>query len=205
MTIGLVGVFISFILGLTLGGISGYYGGVIDNIIQRIVEFLLCIPKLPFWMALAAALPDEWSIVQRYFAITIILSTMGWTGLARVVRGRLLALREEDFVAAAVASGSTGWWIVRKHLIPNAMSQLIVSATLSIPSMILGEAALSFLGLGIRAPMTSWGVLLQEAQNVQSVALHPWLFLPGFFIIITILSFNFLGDGLRDAADPFSN
>jgi peptide/nickel transport system permease protein len=205
LSISLLGPLISLIIGSILGTVSGYVGGVVDNIIQRVIEFFKSFPRIPLWLTLAAALPAHWSSLRIYIGIVVILAFLGWTGLARMVRGKIMSLREEDFVAAAVASGSTGWWIVRKHLIPNAMSQLIVSATLSIPSMILGEASLSFLGLGIRAPMTSWGVLLQEAQNVRSIALHPWLFTPALFIIVAILAFNFLGDGLRDAADPFSS
>lgn len=205
LSISLLGPLISLIIGAILGTVSGYVGGFVDGVIQRVIEFFKSFPRIPLWLTLAAALPANWSSLRVYIGIVVILAFLGWTGLARMVRGKIMSLREEDFVAAAVASGSTGWWIVRKHLIPNAMSQLIVSATLSIPSMILAEASLSFLGLGIRAPMTSWGVLLQEAQNVRTIALHPWLFTPALFIIVAILGFNFLGDGLRDAADPFSN
>jgi len=205
LSISLLGPLISLIIGAILGTVSGYVGGVVDGVIQRIIEFFKSFPRIPLWLTLAAALPANWSSLRVYIGIVVILAFLGWTGLARMVRGKIMSLREEDFVSAAIASGSTGWWIVRKHLIPNAMSQLIVSATLSIPSMILAEASLSFLGLGIRAPMTSWGVLLQEAQNVRTIALHPWLFTPALFIIVAILGFNFLGDGLRDAADPFSN
>ena len=204
LTIGLVGVIISLILGILLGGISGFYGGAIDNIIQRIIEFLLSIPKLPFWMALAAALPDDWSIIQRYFAITIILSTMGWTGLARVVRGKLLSLREEDFVAAAEVAGASDIYIIMRHLIPNFMSYILVNITLALPAMIIGETALSFLGLGLRPPAISWGVLLQNAQKISTMAKYPWLLYPALFVILAILAFNFVGDGLRDAADPYS-
>ncbi|RAK06886.1 peptide/nickel transport system permease protein [Halanaerobium saccharolyticum] len=205
LSISLLGPLISLIIGAILGTVSGYVGGIVDGVIQRVIEFFKSFPRIPLWLTLAAALPANWSSLRVYIGIVVILAFLGWTGLARMVRGKIMSLREEDFVSAAVASGSTGWWIVRKHLIPNAMSQLIVSATLSIPSMILAEASLSFLGLGIRAPMTSWGVLLQEAQNVRTIALHPWLFTPALFIIVAILGFNFLGDGLRDAADPFSN
>jgi len=203
LSIGLVGVVFSFILGCILGGISGYYGGIPDTIIQRVIEFLICIPTIPLWMGLAAALPLEWSSLKVYFGITIILSIIGWCGLARVVRGRLLELREEDFVMAAKIAGATDGRIIFVHLLPSFLSYLIVSLTLSIPAMILGETALSFLGLGLRPPVVSWGVLLNEAQNVQTVALHPWLLIPGLFVIIVVLAFNFLGDGLRDAADPY--
>ncbi|MEC9490301.1 MAG: ABC transporter permease [Halanaerobiales bacterium] len=205
LSISLLGPLISLIIGAILGTVSGYVGGIVDGVIQRVIEFFKSFPRIPLWLTLAAALPANWSSLRIYIGIVVILAFLGWTGLARMVRGKIMSLREEDFVAAAVTSGSSGWWIVRKHLIPNAMSQLIVSATLSIPSMILAEASLSFLGLGIRAPMTSWGVLLQEAQNVRTIALHPWLFTPAIFIITAILAFNFLGDGLRDAADPFSS
>jgi len=203
LSIGLVGVAISFVLGCILGGISGFYGGVADTIIQRLVEFLISIPTIPLWMALAAALPAEWPPLRVYFGITIILSIVGWCGLARVVRGKLLELREEDFVMAAKIAGETDVKIITKHLLPSFLSYLIVSLTLSIPGMILGETSLSFLGLGLRPPVVSWGVLLKEAQNVQTVALHPWLLIPGLFVIIVVLAFNFLGDGLRDAADPY--
>jgi len=203
LSIGLVGVAISFILGCILGGISGYLGGAADMIIQRVVEFLLSIPTIPLWMALAAAVPTNWSVIKTYFAITVILSFVGWCGLARVVRGKLLDLREEDFVMAAKIAGLTDGKIIIKHLLPSFLSYLIVSLTLSIPSMILGETSLSFLGLGIRPPAVSWGALLKGAQNIETVALHPWLFIPGVFVIITVLAFNFLGDGLRDAADPY--
>lgn len=204
ITIGLVGIFISFIIGLVLGGISGYFGGIIDNIIQRIIDFLISIPTLPLWMALSAAMPRTWSVVQMYFAITVIFSIIGWTSLARVVRGKLLALREEDFVLAARICGASEWSIIRKHLIPSFMSYIIVQLTLSMPAMILGETALSFLGLGLQPPAVSWGVLLQDAQRLVAVAHYAWLLLPVPFVIITVLAFNFIGDGLRDAADPYS-
>lgn len=203
LSIGLVGVAISFVLGCTLGGISGYFGGSADMVIQRIIEFLLAIPTIPLWMGLAAALPRGWSPLQVYFAITVILSLIGWTGLARVVRGKFLELREEDFVLAARISGATSGQVISHHLIPSFLSYLVVSLTLSIPGMILGETSLSFLGLGLRPPIVSWGVLLSEAQNVQTVLLHPWLLIPGLFVIAVVLAFNFLGDGLRDAADPY--
>jgi peptide/nickel transport system permease protein len=198
-----VGVALSFILGSILGGISGYFGGVADMAIQRIIEFLLALPSIPLWMALSAALPQEWSSIKVYFYITIILSILGWTSLARVVRGKLISLREEDFVLAARIAGASEGRIITGHLLPSFLSYLVVNLTLAVPYMILGETALSFLGLGIRPPAVSWGALLQEAQNVRTVALHPWLLIPALFVIITVLAFSFLGDGLRDAADPY--
>ncbi len=203
MSVGLVGVAISFVLGCTFGGISGYYGGTADLVIQRIIEFLLSIPTIPLWMGLAAALPHGWPSVKVYFAITIILSFISWTYLARVVRGKLLELREEDFVIAAVVAGADRRHVISRHLLPSFISYLIVNLTLAIPHMILGETALSFLGLGIQAPAVSWGVLLKDAQNIETVALYPWLILPVFGVILAVLCFNFLGDGLRDAADPY--
>jgi len=204
LTIGLAGVFLSLVVGLVVGGISGLAGGAVDTVIQRIIEMLLSIPTIPLWMALSAALPPTWPQIRVYFGITVILSIVGWTGVARVVRGKFLSLREEDFVAASVTFGAGQAWIVRKHLIPAFMSYVIVHITLSIPGMILGETALSFLGLGLRAPAISWGVLLQQAQNIRSVALHPWLLIPGIFVIVVVLAFNFVGDGFRDAVDPYS-
>ncbi len=204
LSIGFIGVALSFILGLTIGGISGYLGGKTDAIIQRIIEVIRSIPTLPLWMALAAALPPRWPPLRVYLGVTIILAIIGWTGLARVVRGKLLSLREEDFVTAAILCGTSPVRIIYRHLLPSFMSHLIVSITLAIPGMILGETALSFLGIGLQPPVTSWGVLLQQAQNVRSVALYPWLLLPVLFVIITVLVFNFMGDGLRDAADPYS-
>jgi peptide/nickel transport system permease protein len=203
LSIGLVGVAVSFVLGCIIGGISGYYGGVVDAVIQRIIEFLLAIPTIPLWMALSAALPADWSYIRVYFFITIILAIRGWAYLARIVRGKFLELREEDFVMAARACGATSGMVIGRHLIPSFLSYLIVSLTLSIPRMILGETALSFLGLGLRPPIISWGVLLQEAQNIRTVALYPWLLIPSVFVIVAVLAFNFLGDGLRDAADPY--
>jgi len=203
LSIGLVGVFISFLLGLTLGGISGYFGGVVDNVIQRTIDFLISIPTLPLWMGLAAALPREWSVTKLYLAITIILSLVGWCGIARVVRGKLLSLREEDFVTAARLAGASEGRIIAKHLLPSFASYLIVWITLSIPNMILGETALSFLGLGMQEPAVSWGVLLQRAQNLTAIAHQPWQLIPCIFVIVAVLMFNFLGDGLRDAADPY--
>lgn len=203
MSIGMVGVTFSLVLGILLGGISGYYGGTIDNVIQRVIEFLRSLPTIPLWLGLAAALPPRWSALQVYFAITIILSLVGWTGLARVVRGRFLSLREEDFIMAARLDGSSELRIIMRHMVPSFMSHIIASVTLAIPHVILSETALSFLGLGLRPPVISWGVLLQEAQNVRSVANAPWLLLPGLAVVIAVLSLNFLGDGLRDAADPY--
>ena len=203
LSIGLVGVALSFVIGIILGGVSGYYGGSADMIIQRVIEFLICIPTLPLWMALSVALPKDWSIVKVYFGITVILSLVGWGGLARVVRGKFLELREEDFAMAAKIAGATEGRIIARHLVPSFLSYLIVNITLSIPGMILGETALSFLGLGLRPPAVSWGVLLQKAQNIRTVAMYPWLLIPALFVIITVLAFNFLGDGLRDAADPY--
>ncbi len=203
LSVGLVGVFLSLIIGLALGGISGYLGGVTDTILQRIIEILRSFPTIPLWMTLSAAVPLEWSPLKVYFGITVILSLIGWTGLARVVRGKLLTLREEDFSMAAKIAGCKDVRIISRHLLPGFLSYIIVSMTLSIPAMILAETALSFLGLGLRPPMTSWGVLLKEAQNVRSVALYPWIMIPVLFVIITVLVFNFLGDGLRDAADPY--
>jgi len=203
LSIGLVGVALSFVLGAILGGISGYYGGTADMVIQRVIELLICIPSIPLWMSLAAALPPDWSPLKVYFGITVILSVIGWCGLARVVRGKLISSREEDFVMAAKIAGASEGRIITRHLLPSFLSYLIVSLTLSIPNMILGETSLSFLGIGLRPPAVSWGVLLQQAQNVRTVVLHPWLLIPGLFVIITVLAFNFLGDGLRDAADPY--
>jgi peptide/nickel transport system permease protein len=203
LSIGLAGVAMSFILGLTLGGISGYYGGAIDTFIQRVIEILLAIPMIPFWMALSAALPRHWSSIKVYFAITIILALRNWCYLARVVRGKLLELREQDYVMAAKFAGAREGMIIRRHLLPAFLSYLIVNLTLAVPFMIIGETSLSFLGLGLRPPVVSWGVLLKEAQNVRSVVIHPWLLIPGAFVIVTVLAFNFLGDGLRDAADPY--
>ena len=203
LTIGLVGVAMSFILGCLLGGISGYFGGAADMLIQRVIEFFGSIPTLPLWMALAAAVPTAWPPIRIYFMITVILSIVGWTGLARVVRGKMLQLREEDYVLAAKISNTGEMRIIGKHLLPGFMSYLIVHLTLAVPSMILGETALSFIGIGLRPPAVSWGVLLQQAQNIRTVALSPWLLIPALFVVLTVLCFNFLGDGLRDAADPY--
>lgn len=204
MSIGLVGVALSLIFGIILGGISGYYGGQVDNMIQRLIEFLRSVPSIPLWMGLAAALPLDWPPERVYFAITIILSLIGWTGLARVVRGRFLSLREEDFVMAAKLDGASQPRIIFRHMLPAFTSHIIASITLSIPGMILSETSLSFLGLGLREPVISWGVLLQEAQDIRSIATAPWLLIPALAVVLAVLSLNFLGDGLRDAADPYS-
>lgn len=204
LSIGLVGVALSLSLGVLLGGLSGYYGGILELVIERTIEFLRSMPTIPLWMALAAAIPPEWPPVRIYFGITVILSFIGWTEMARVVRGRFLSMREEDFVLAARLANVAEMRIILRHMVPSFLSHIIATLTLAIPGMILAETALSFLGLGLRPPVVSWGVLLQEAQNVRSVALAPWLLLPGLFVVISILAFNFLGDGLRDAADPYS-
>ena len=203
LTVGLIGIIISFLLGITIGGFAGYFGGWVDSLVQRVIEVLRSLPELRLWMGLSAALPITWSPILVYFGITIILGLLDWPGLARAVRSKLLALREEDYCAAARLMGARPSRIIGRHLLPNFMSHLIASATLSIPSMILGETALSFLGLGLRPPITSWGVLLAEAQNIEAVALYPWLLLPMLPVVVTVLAYNFLGDGLRDAADPY--
>jgi peptide/nickel transport system permease protein len=205
VSIGLVGVALSLFLGVLLGGVSGFYGGWIDTLIQRIIEIFRSIPTVPLWMGLAAALPRDWSILQIYFAITIIISLLGWTELARVVRGRFLALREEDFVVAARLAGCSQMRIIFVHMVPSFMSHIIAATTLALPAMIISETSLSFLGLGLRPPAVSWGVLLQQAQNVQTVAISPWLMIPAIPVIIAVLAFNFLGDGIRDAADPYGH
>ena len=204
MSIGLVAVAISFILGIIIGGISGYFGGTSDTLIQRLIEFIQSIPTIPLWLGLAAAVPDTWSPLRTYFAILIIISIIGWTGLARVVRGRFLSLREEEFVTAARLDGNGEMRIILRQMLPSFTSHIIASITLAIPAIILAETALSFLGLGLRSPINSWGVLLQEAQNVRSVSTAPWLLLPGVMVVVAVISFNFLGDGLRDAADPYA-
>ncbi|TGQ68207.1 MAG: ABC transporter permease [Mesorhizobium sp.] len=203
LTIGLVGISFSFLLGIVIGGLAGYHGGIFDLIVQRIIEVLQSIPSIPLWLALAAIMPITWSPILIYFGITVILGLIHWTGLARAVRSKLLALREEDYVLAAQLMGARSSRIIRRHLIPGFMSHLIATATISIPGMILGETALSFLGLGLRAPTTSWGILLTEARSVSVIAFYPWLLLPMLPVILVILAFNFLGDGLRDAADPY--
>ncbi|MCY7305116.1 MAG: ABC transporter permease [Rhodoferax sp.] len=204
LTVGLLGIAVSFLIGIVLGGISGYYGGWIDNVIQRLIEIVRSFPELPLWMALSAALPVTWSPIFIYFGITIILGLLDWPGLARSVRSKFLALREEDFATAAVLMGAKPSRVIARHLLPSFTSHLIASLTLSVPSMILGETALSFLGLGLRPPITSWGVLLNEAQNINVVALYPWLMLPVVPVFVVVLAFNFMGDGLRDAADPYN-
>jgi peptide/nickel transport system permease protein len=203
MVIGLAGVAMSLFLGILLGGLSGLYGGAVDNIIQRLIEIVRSIPTIPLWMALAAAVPSEWPITRVYFVITLILGIIGWTTLARVVRGRFLSLRTEDFVTAAELAGAGQMRIIFRHMVPSFLSHIIAATTLALPTMIIAETSLSFLGLGLRAPAISWGVLLQQAQNIQAVAISPWLLYPAVPVIIAVLAFNFLGDGLRDAADPY--
>ena len=203
LTIGLVGVGMSLFLGVLLGGISGLYGGAIDTVIQRVIEILRSIPTIPLWMGLAAALPNTWSVTQVYIAITVIISLIGWTELARVVRGRFLALREEDFITAAELAGASRLRIIFRHMVPSFLSHIIAAVSLALPAMIISETTLSFLGLGLRPPAISWGVLLQDAQNLQAIAIAPWLLLVAVPVVIVILAFNFLGDGLRDAADPY--
>lgn len=205
LSIGLVAVAISTLLGIVLGGISGYFGGLVDNVIQRVIELLQAVPAIPVWLALSAALPRTWSVSTVYFAITVILALLGWTRLAREVRGRFLSLREEDFVTAARLVGASQSRIIFQHMVPSFASHIIAAVTLAVPLMILNETFLSFLGLGMRPPAISWGVMLQEAQNLQSVVNAPWLLIPGLFVIITVLALNILGDGLRDAADPYSH
>ena len=205
LTIGLIGVAMTFFIGILLGGLAGYYSGWVDIAVQRVIEVLMSVPSLPLFMALSAALPAHWPPLRVYFGVTFILSLIGWAGLARVVRGRFLSLREEDFVVAARLSGTGELKIIFKHLLPSFLSHVITSATMSVPGMILGETALSFLGIGLRAPVVSWGVLMQTAQNFQAVAMAPWLLLPGLFVLIAVLSFNLMGDGMRDAADPYSH
>ena len=204
LSVGLIGVAMSFLLGCIVGGLAGFYGGTVDLLVQRLIEFLIAIPKIPLWLALAAALPAEWPVVRVYFGITILLSLVGWTTLARVVRGKLLQVREEDFTMAAKVAGAGDGLIIVRHLLPSFISYLIVNITLEVPQMILGETALSFLGVGLREPAISWGVLLQDAQNVRTISLHPWLLLPALFVVVLVLAFNFVGDGLRDAADPYT-
>lgn len=204
LSVGLVGVFLSLLIGVLLGGISGYYGGRIDFVIQRVVEFVLALPTIPIWLALAAALPQDWSAIAHYFMITVILSLTGWAQLARVVRGRFLSLRTEEFVTAARLDGVSEGRIIFRHMLPSFMSHIIASITLAIPAMILAETSLSFLGIGLQPPTISWGVLLREAQNIRSIATAPWLFAPGAAVVLAVIALNFLGDGLRDAADPYN-
>ncbi|MBL8360991.1 MAG: ABC transporter permease [Rubrivivax sp.] len=203
LSVGLVGIVLTFVLGMTIGGISGYVGGRTDNLIQRGIEILQAFPQLPLWIALAAILPGDWSALKVYFAITLLLGLLNWTGLARVVRGKILALREEDYAVAARLLGASHGRILFRHLMPGFTSHIIVALTLSVPGMILGETALSFLGLGLRPPIVSWGVMLQDCLDVKAVRFYPWLLMPAGFIVSVVLCFNFLGDGLRDAADPY--
>jgi peptide/nickel transport system permease protein len=204
LSIGIVAIVITFLLGVAIGGVSGYLGGTADNLIQRTIEIINAFPQLPLWLAFAAILPAQWSPLTVYFAITVVLSLLGWTGLARVVRGKILSLREEDYAVAARLLGAGHGRILFRHLMPGFTSHIIVTLTLAVPGMILGETALSFLGLGLRAPIVSWGVMLQDTMNMQAVANAPWMLMPVLPIILTVLCFNFLGDGLRDAADPYS-
>lgn len=204
LTVGLVGVALTIFLGATLGTASGYFGGTTDNIIQRVIELLMSFPTIPLWAAFAAALPLDWSSLKRFFAISVILSLVGWTGLARQVRAKVLSYREMDYTMAAKAAGGSDRRIIFVHMLPNAASHIIVVATLAIPGMILAETALSFLGLGIQPPMVSWGTLLQDAQQVNVILQYPWLMIPGLFVIVAVLAFNFVGDGLRDAVDPYA-
>ena len=203
MTIGLVSVALSLVLGVVLGGISGYFGGWIDTVIQRVIEILRSIPTIPLWMGLAAALPADWDVVKVYFAITIIISLIGWTELARVVRGRFISLKQEDFVMAAELLGCSKSRIIFRHMVPSFISHIIAATTLAIPAIIISETSLSFLGLGLRPPAISWGVLLQDAQNIQALVISPWLLYPSIAVIVAVLAFNFMGDGIRDAADPY--
>jgi peptide/nickel transport system permease protein len=205
LSVGMLSVFLTLALGMILGGISGLYGGIVDNIIQRVIETIIAIPSIPLWMGLAAAIPVEWSPVAQYFAILVVLSFIGWTGVARIARGKFLATREQDFVTAANLYGCSQWRIIRRHLIPTFISFVIVRITLDIPRIIIAETALSFLGIGLREPTVSWGVLLQAAQRFQVVSITPWLWIgPAVCIITVVLAFNFVGDAARDAADPFS-
>lgn len=203
MSIGLVGVVVSLVIGVTLGGLSGYYGGWLDNIIQRVIEFIRSIPTIPLWMGLAAAIPLGWPPLRTYFIVTLIVSMIGWTSLAREVRGKFLSLRNEDFIIAARLDGLTDWQVIRKHMVPSFSSHIIASLTLAVPLMILAETSLSFLGIGLQPPIVSWGTLLKEAQNIRTIIQAPWLLIaPGTMIVLAVLTLNFLGDGLRDAADP---
>ena len=205
LSVGIVAIAVTFILGISIGGISGYVGGRADNMIQRTIEIINAFPQLPLWLALGASMPPEWSPLRTYFAITIVLSLLSWTGLARVVRGKLLSLREEDFAVAARLLGADHGRIIFRHLLPGLTSHIIVVLTLTVPGMILGETSLSFLGLGLRSPVVSWGVMLQDCMKMEVVANYPWLLFPLFFIVITVLCFNFVGDGMRDAADPYAS
>jgi peptide/nickel transport system permease protein len=204
LSIGLLGVVISFTVGLAIGGLSGYMGGPVDNFLQRTIEFIRSIPTLPLWMSLAAILPKEWSPLRVYFSVTVILGFLTWTTLARRVRGKLISMREEDFVFAARIAGSSESRIIWRHMLPAFLSYIIVDLTISFPAMILGETTLSFIGLGLREPVVSWGVLLQQAQNIKAIEQHPWLFIPAIFVVVSVLAFSLVGDGMRDAADPYS-
>ncbi len=203
MTVGLIGIVLSFVFGLLLGGIAGFFGGLADEVIMRLIDVLISLPQIPLWMSLAAALPQDWPQLRMYFFVTIILSIFAWASLARVVRGKLLSLREEDYVMAARLDGETDGAIISRYMLPSFASYIIVSLTISIPGMILGETSLSFLGLGLQSPTISWGVMLMDAQNLQSISQLPWLLWPVVFVVVAVLMFNFLGDGLRDAADPY--
>ena len=205
MSIGLVGVAVSLVLGVSLGGVSGYFGGVADTIIQRIIEIFRSVPTLPLWLGLAAAVPRDWSILKLYFAITLVISLFAWTDTARVVRGKFLSMREEDFVLAARLTGARNRRIIFRHMVPSFVSHIITVLTLAIPGMIVAETALSFLGLGLQAPSISYGLLLRDAQNLQAVALYSWLMIPAIAVMVAVLAFNFVGDGVRDAADPYSD
>lgn len=205
LSVGLVSIAVTFLLGVTIGGVSGYFGGAIDNVIQRVIEIVNAFPQIPLWLAFGAVLPAEWPPLGTYFAITLVLSLLGWTGLARVVRGKILALREEDYATAARLLGAGHGRILFRHLLPGFSSHIIVVLTMSVPAMILGETSLSFLGFGLRAPIVSWGVMLQDCMSIQTVANYPWLMMPVVVIVLTVLCFNFLGDGLRDASDPYSD
>jgi len=205
LSVGIISILITFILGVVIGGISGYVGGGLDNFIQRSIEIMNAFPQLPLWLALGAAMPSDWSPLLVYFMITVVLSILGWTGLARVVRGKILSLREEDYAVAARLLGASHSRILFRHLVPGFTSHIIVTLTLTVPGMILGETALSFLGLGLRPPIVSWGVMIQDCMNITAVADYPWLLMPVIFIVVTVLCFNFLGDGLRDAADPYAS
>lgn len=206
MSIGLIGVIVSLLIGVSLGGISGYYGGWLDNVIQRLIEFLRSIPTIPLWMGLAAAIPLGWPPLRTYFVVMLIVSMIGWTSLAREVRGKFLSLRREDFITAARLDGLSDWEVIRKHMVPSFSSHIIASLTLAVPLMILAETSLSFLGIGLQPPIVSWGTLLKEAQNIRTIIEAPWLLIaPGTMIVIAVLALNFLGDGLRDAADPHAH
>lgn len=204
MSIGLVGVGLSLLIGMVLGGISGYRGGMVDRVIQRVIEFIRSVPTIPLWLGLAAAMPKDWPPLQVYFSILVILSLIGWTEIARVVRGRFLSLRNEDFVIAARLDGVSEFRLIMRHMMPSLYSHIIAAITLAIPNMILAETSLSFLGLGLQPPIVSWGVLLQDTQNLRAITQAPWLFVPGICVVVAVLSLNFLGDGVRDAADPYA-